>query len=57
MRLIDADKLKQHFEWWGDDDPMKEIFDRIIDQQPTVEIKGAEERGLDAEGRYIFNQE
>lgn len=34
MRLIDADKLKAHYAWWGDE--RKEIFDQIVDQQPTV---------------------
>lgn len=41
MRLIDADKLKQHFAWWhegGEDaDRQAEIFEQIIDVQPTVE--------------------
>lgn len=35
MRLIDADKLKAHFAWWNDE--YKDIFDSIIDQQPTVD--------------------
>lgn len=34
-RLIDADKLKAHFAWWNDEN--KEIFNSIIDQQPTAE--------------------
>ena len=34
MRLIDADKLKAHFAWWNDEN--KDIFNSIIDQQPTV---------------------
>lgn len=41
MRLIDADKLKQHFAWWhegGEEaDREAEIFEQIIDTQPTVE--------------------
>ena len=41
MRLIDADKLKQHYAWWGDGGEKykerKEIFDTIIDLQPTIE--------------------
>ena len=45
-RLIDADKLKQHYSWWGGligDDyvselvEQKKVFDTIIDVQPTVE--------------------
>ena len=39
MRLIDADKLKQHFSWWPDDmtvENAKEAFNTIIDLQPTV---------------------
>lgn len=35
MRLIDADKLKSHYAWWNDE--KKEIFDQIVDLQPTVE--------------------
>jgi len=41
MRLIDADKLKQHFAWWhegGEDaDRHAEIFEQIIDVQPTAQ--------------------
>ena len=37
MRLIDADKLKQHYAWWNDE--RKELFDTIVDIQPTVEPK------------------
>lgn len=33
-RYIDADKLKQHYSWWKDDD--REVFDNIVDLQPTV---------------------
>lgn len=43
MRLIDADKLKAHYAWWGEDNEMKEIFDTIVDRQPTVEVKPAED--------------
>lgn len=41
-RLIDADKLKQHYAWWGDVDASQEckerkgLFDTIVDLQPTV---------------------
>lgn len=34
-RLIDADKLKQHYSWWND--VTKELFDEIVDLQPTAE--------------------
>ena len=37
MRLIDADKLKQHYAWWNDEN--KELFDTIVDAQPTVEMQ------------------
>lgn len=37
MRLIDADKLKAHYAWWNDEN--KELFDQIVDVQPTVEQK------------------
>lgn len=42
MRLIDADKLKQHYAWWNDEN--KELFDIIVDAQPTVE-KQEDKRG------------
>lgn len=34
MRLIDADKLKAHYAWWNNEE--KELFDQIVDAQPTV---------------------
>ena len=34
MRLIDADKLKAHYAWWGNEE--REVFDSIVDMQPTV---------------------
>lgn len=44
MRLIDADKLKAHYAWWGDypeEAPElaeeKKTFDVIVDLQPTVD--------------------
>ena len=37
QKLIDADKLKQHYAWWDNED--KKIFDTIIDLQPTVDAK------------------
>ena len=39
MRLIDADKLKQHYAWWNDE--IKELFDTIVDLQPTIEPEEA----------------
>lgn len=39
MRLIDADKLKKHYAWWNNEN--KEIFDAIVDAQPTVETQEA----------------
>lgn len=43
MRTIDADKLKQHFAWWhegGEEaDRQAEIFEQIIDAQPTIQPK------------------
>ena len=36
-RYIDADKLKNHYAWWNDEN--KEIFDSIIDAQPTADVK------------------
>lgn len=35
MRLIDADKLKKHYSWWNNEN--KEIFDAIVDMQPTID--------------------
>lgn len=34
MRLIDADKLKQHYAWWNNEE--QRTFDQIVDAQPTV---------------------
>ena len=36
-KLIDADKLKQHYAWWDNED--KKIFDTIVDLQPTVDAE------------------
>lgn len=36
-KLIDADKLKEHYAWWDNED--KKIFDTIIDLQPTVDAE------------------
>ena len=44
-RLIDADKLKQHYAWWEGGsremtmDEAKRNFDTIIDVQPTVDAE------------------
>ena len=39
MRLIDADKLKNHYSWWAEMyQEEKEVFDTIIDQQSTVDL-------------------
>ena len=37
MKLIDADKLKTHYSWWTDE--TKELFDTIINLQPTIEAE------------------
>ena len=37
MRPIDADKLKIHYAWWGDENEEKQIFDTIVDLQPTLD--------------------
>jgi len=35
MKLINAEKLKQHYAWWDDD--RQKLFDEIVDQQKAVE--------------------
>ena len=46
MRLIDAEKLKAHYSWWKDATgemtmgEAKDIFDEIVDLQPTAEKHG-----------------
>lgn len=35
-RLIDADRLKAHYAWWGEDSDKKRTFDTIVDLQPTA---------------------
>lgn len=40
-RHIDADRLKKNFEWWEGEakaKEFKEIFDEIIDAQPTADV-------------------
>ena len=44
VRLIDANKLKKHYAWWGnsgnpDLEQQKKDFDVIVDLQPTVEAE------------------
>lgn len=53
QRLIDANALKQHYSWWRDE--YKDIFDNIIDQQPTIEPErktGKWIRMSDADGEF-----
>ena len=45
-KLIDADKLKAHYSWWKDGTremtmgEAKDIFDEIVDMQPTAGKQG-----------------
>ena len=45
MRVIDADKLKAHYAWWGGEygtelsKANKEVFDTIVDLQPTADVR------------------
>ena len=54
MRLIDADKLKQHYAWWNDEN--KELFDTIVDIQPTVESDASVKANVDFAGRESVSQ-
>lgn len=60
MRLIDADKLKKHYAWWGAEsasEEMKEnkkIFDTIIDLQPTVEAEPIRHSCVKDNGRCLM---
>lgn len=49
-RLIDADKLKNHYAWWGEGGgsglEQKKTFDTIVDLQPTII-----ESNIDPQGR------
>lgn len=36
-RLIDADRLKAHYAWWGEDSDKRRTFDCIVDVQPSVD--------------------
>lgn len=55
MRQIDADKLKQHYAWWGENDAQKRLFDEIVDRQPTVAppIKKPEKKFYDLPKRIL----
>lgn len=35
MRPIDAEKLKAHYSWWNEE--RREVFDAIVDMQPTID--------------------
>lgn len=55
-RLIDADRLKAHYAWWGEDSDKRRTFDCIVDVQPTVEIPRwipVEERMPDNEDKVL----
>ena len=54
MRLIDADKLKQHYAWWNDEN--NELFDTIVDIQPTVESDASVKANVDFAGRAIVSR-
>ncbi len=48
MRPIDADTLKAHYAWWECERTgreRKELFDEIVDQQPTIEAESAASPG------------
>lgn len=50
---INKKTLKRHYAWWGESNEMKQIFDEIIDQQPTVSVP-VWRRGLpNISGEYI----
>lgn len=37
-KYIDADKLKAHYAWWGDNSSERTLFDAIIDVQPAADV-------------------
>lgn len=39
MLLIDPKKLKAHYEWWGNEDMQRTLFDDIVDEQPTIDAE------------------
>lgn len=53
MRLIDADMLKEHYSWWGDDNERKKLFDTIIDLQPTVVVEDSAKGGQENVGSEL----
>lgn len=36
-KVIDADKLKEHYSWWPQED--RNVFDTIVDLQPEVVVR------------------
>lgn len=38
-KYIDADKLKAHYAWWGEDSSERTLFDTIIDVQPAADVR------------------
>lgn len=52
-RLIDADKLKNHYAWWSNEE--KELFDSIVDSQPTAyNIDKVVSELQEIQSRYCF---
>lgn len=37
-KYINADKLKEHYAWWGEDSEEKRIIDEIVDVQPSADV-------------------
>ena len=60
VRLIDADKLKNHYAWWENGTAemtlaeAKRNFDVIIDVQPTVDVESAR-HGRWKQSKYYKN--
>ena len=55
-RYIDADKLKEHYSWWRD--RYKEIFDDIVEQQPSADVReNIHGEWIRATDRYGINGE
>lgn len=61
-KLIDADKLKNHYSWWKGGtremtmDEAKSDFDTIIDLQPSVDIVRCGECRKCVPDRQAFNE-
>ena len=36
-KYISANKLKEHYSWWGDTE-QRQIFDTIVDLQPAADV-------------------